>query len=256
MKSLNVLKSPGEAVAKKKKEKPELMIPQDTLDLETSLVTAMNELSEGGNVLKWKQSTGFAPSNTSNCARFHYYRFTGYEQLSNYSAQTLRIFELGNKVEDIVGDLFEKMGILLESQVEIRLEDPPINGFIDFIIEWDGPKVVECKSINEAGFMFRRQAHKPTDSHYRQIQWYLRAMDQEEGFVFYFSKNTSEVLPILVKRNDVFLDKLSDKYRKIYGAYEAGIKPERPYKPESPTCAKCDARIYCWNDSEVGVKIS
>lgn len=241
------------AEVKEEKKKAGKVVPDDPSELELSLVSALNVNKEE---TKWKQSDSFAPSNTSNCARFHFYRFTGYEQDSVYSAQTLRIFDLGNRVEDAVGEMFKGLGVLLDEQVEINLYDPPIHGYIDFIIDWDGPKVVECKSINENGFVYRKAMRKPTDSHYAQIQWYMKAMDHEEGFVFYYAKNTSEILPLLVKRNDKWLEKTSQKYGIIHKAFMDGTKPERPYKVDSPTCAKCDARRYCWEvDTEVGVKI-
>lgn len=236
----------------KKAEKTE---PVEIDDLEKSLVQAIDELGTKDNGTIWKQSSTFAPSNTNNCARYHCYRFNGYNQTVNFTAQTRRIFDLGNRIEDAVGEIFSSMGILLDSQVEIKIEQPPIRGYIDFIIDWNGPKIVECKSINEAGFMYRKMYRKPTDSHYAQIQWYLEAKDWDEGFVFYMNKNTSEILPVLVERNKEFISKLSEKYGKIYKAYEQGIMPERPYKQTSANCKKCDAFDHCWSDSEVGVKI-
>ena len=253
---LKTVKSPAEVKKTKRAEGKAKTIPDDPTELETSLITAIDGLLVEDNGKKWKQSGTFAPSSTSNCARYHVYRFRGYEQRSYYSAQTKRIFEMGNKVEDMVEDLFNKLGILLDSQVEIKLTDPPVKGFVDFIIDWGGPRIVECKSINEAGFMYRKMSRKPTDSHYAQVQWYMKALDHQEAYVFYYNKNTSEILPILVKRDEKWLAKMTKKYGIIYDAYEKGILPERPYKLGSPTCEKCDAKDYCWADSEVGVKIT
>lgn len=248
------VKNPAE-VKKESKSKGKV-VPDDPSELEVSLISAIDSLLVEGNGKKWKQSGTFAPSSTSNCARYHVYRFRGYEQVATYSPQTLRIFDLGNRIEDAVGDLFKRMDILIDEQVEIRVDQPPVRGFIDFIIDWDGPKIVECKSTNEAGFMYRKMSRKPTDSHFAQIQWYMKALDHQEAFVFYYAKNTSEILPILVKRDDKWLEKTSKKYGIIYEAFEKGIMPVRPYKVDSPTCAKCDAQEYCWADSEVGVKIT
>jgi CRISPR/Cas system-associated exonuclease Cas4 (RecB family) len=164
---------------------------------------------------------------------------------------------LGNRVEDAVGALFEDLGILVDSQVELDITDPvPIRGFIDFIIDWDGEKPVECKSINEAGFAYRKAYHKPKDEHFRQLQFYLYGKGYDSGFLLYYSKNNSEILPLLVKRDDEFLEKTFSKYKRIYKVYEEGNLPERPYKKTSQKCEWCDAFDHCWSDNEVGVELN
>lgn len=240
----------------KKKETPKV-VPAETSDLEKSLVDSIDKMLDGANGISWKQSDTFAPSGYNQCPRYAMYRFRGYEQKSDFSAQTRRIFDLGNRIEDAVGELFTNMGILIDSQVEVINEEPPIRGFVDFVIDWDGPKPVECKSINEAGFAYRQMYHKPTDEHFRQLQCYLKIMDHDSGFLFYYSKNNSAILPILVQRDDEFIEKLFAKYGKIWDAYKNDQFSERPYKKTSGNCKKCDAFDWCWEkDTEVGVKIN
>lgn len=225
-------------------------------DLEIALVDAIDELFESSNGKIWKQSNSFAPSNTNQCARYAVYRLRGFEQRVSFSGQTRRIFDFGNRVEDMMEGIFDDLGILVDKQLEINIEDPvPIRGFIDFVVDWDGPKVVECKSINEAGMIWRRQSHKPTDAHYRQIQFYLHAMGYNEGFVLYVGKNDSSILPLLTVKDDKFIEKTLKKYAKIYKVYQEGNIPVRPYKETSDKCVRCDAREWCWADTEVGVKI-
>lgn len=237
---------------KKKTAKTE---PGEISDLETSLVEAIDNMLLKENGTQWKQSKSFAPSSSNQCLRYMGYRLRGYQQKSDFAAQTRRIFAVGNSVEDHVGNWFRELGILLDEQIEIEIDSPPIRGYIDFMIDWDGPKPVECKSIRDSGFVYRKLYHKPTDDHYRQLQCYLHATDSESGFLFYLNKNDSEILPILVKRNDEFLAKLFKKYDKIYEAHKNGILSIRPYKQTSANCKKCDAFDHCWADPEVGVKL-
>ena len=248
LKSESVEKKPKK-VAKNKVE------PQEPDNLELSLVKAIDDFLESSNGVFDKQSNTFAPSSSNQCGRYAVYRFRGYKQKSEFSAQTRRIFDLGNGVEDIVEKLLDSIGILVDSQIEINIEDPPIRGYIDFMIDWNGLKPVECKSINETGFLYRKSYHKPTDNHFRQLQCYLAATGSDSGFLMYYNKNNSALLPLLVKKDDVFLEKLFAKYAKIYEVHKNGDIPVRPYKQTSANCKKCDAYDHCWADSEVGVEI-
>lgn len=252
----SIIKNLKSAEPPKKEKKIPTVIPDDSFDLEKSLNDAIAQKLEASNGSFWKQSDSFAPSSTNQCPRFAVYRFRGYQQEIAFRAQTKRIFDLGNRIEDAVQLMFYDLGILIDSQVEMKIEDPaPVRGYIDFIIDWDGHKVVECKSINEAGFAYRKAYHKPKDEHYRQIQFYLYALNYDEGFVFYYCKNDSAILPLLVKKDEKFVEAILDKYSKIYQVYKNGDIPERPYKKESQNCSRCDAFTHCWQDTEVGVKV-
>jgi hypothetical protein len=244
-------------VEKKPVKKVETVVPADSLDLEQSLVKAIDAKLEASNGTYWKQSDSFAPSNPNQCARFAVYRMRGYEQHTKFLGQTRRIFDLGNRVEDAVGSFFSDLGILLDSQIELNITEPaPVKGFIDFMIDWDGPKPVECKSINEAGFAYRKAYHKPKDEHFRQIQFYLYGTNSDSGFLLYYSKNSSELLPLLVKRDDNFLDTIFEKYAKIWEIHKKGDIPARPHKMTSQACQRCDALNHCWSDQEDGVPVS
>jgi len=250
------LKSSEQPKKKVTKKKVEAAIPIDVLNLETSLVNAIDGKLEAANGTSWKQSNSFAPSSTSPCPRFYVYRFRGYNQEISFLGQTKRIFDLGNRIEDAVGEMLDDIGILRDSQIEFTITDPaPVRGFIDFMVDWDGLKPMECKSINEAGFVYRKAYHKPTDAHFKQLQLYIYAMKTDSGFLIYYSKNNSELLPILVKRDDVFLEKTFDKFAKIHKVFTDGDLPERPYKKESQNCTRCDAFSHCWSDTELGVSI-
>lgn len=241
----------------KKPKKLAEVTPEDVLDLEKSLVSAISDKLESSNGTFWKQSNSFAPSSTNQCPRFAVYRFRGYQQENTILAQTRRIFDLGNRIEDAVGQMFTDLGVLVDSQIEMNITEPaPVRGYIDFIIDWDGEKVVECKSINEAGYAYRKVYHKPKDEHFRQIQFYLLSQNHDSGFVFYYCKNDSAILPILVKRDDQFIEKTLNKYAKIFKVFKDGNLPERPYKKESQNCSRCDAFTHCWTDQEQGIPVN
>jgi hypothetical protein len=251
---IKTLKSATPVEIKTKKQTAKTQ-PADVNELEQSLVKAIDKQLEAANGTFWKQSDTFAPSGTNQCARYMVYRLKGFQQQIDFSGRTRRIFDIGNRVEDFLGETFLSLGILLDEQIEIKIEDPPVRGFCDFLIDWDGPKPVECKSINDAGFVWRKNYRKPKDEHYRQFQFYLEAMDMDEGFLIYICKNDSAMLPLLIKRDPVFIAKTLKKYDKIYKVFKDGNIPVRPYKETSEKCQRCDARSHCWSDGEEGIKV-
>lgn len=255
MKIIKTLKeSPVELKPKKKKTAGKTE-PANVNELEVSLMSAIDSQLEKSNGTFWKQSEGFAPSSTNQCPRYMVYRFRGFEQKVEFSGRTRRIFDLGNRAEEFLRDMFQNLGILIDEQIPVEIESPPVRGFADFLIDWDGPKPVECKSINEAGFVWRKNYRKPKDEHYRQLQFYLEAMDMDQGFVVYICKNDSAMLPLLINRDKEFISKVLDKYARIYKVYQDGNIPARPYKQTSEKCQRCDAREYCWSDTEEGIKM-
>ena len=230
--------------------------PDNAENLERSLAEAIDTMLDERNGRKWKQSSGFAASMNNACPRYLGYRLRGFEQDVNFSPQTYRIFDEGHKLEDRLNEYLENLGILIERERKIVHAKPPITAYVDFVVDWDGEKPIECKSISQAGFDYRKLYKKPSDSHYRQIQVYLDIGQWEEGFVYYENKNNGEVLPFLVKRDPEFVGKLYAKWNKIYEAHQNGDFSVRPYKEDSKKCLGCDAFNWCWKkDTTVGIKM-
>jgi len=237
------------------KPDPMNMLTPSSKDLEKSLLEGIDKVIEDDINERWVKWGGFHPSTTNMCPRYHVYLFRGAMQQQNHNARVQRIFDNGHAMHRRMCEYFDKMGILLKEEFPLKHDDPPIEGTCDGIIEWDGPKLLELKSIGEAGFVYRRLYHKPKDEHYRQVQIYMRCLELDEAFVVYENKNTQEVLPILVQKNDEFTDKLFAKLRKTHKAYTDGKIPVRPYKQTSEKCNQCQLQAQCWSDPDEGVKL-
>lgn len=195
----------------------------------------------------------FRPSNTNQCARYWFYVFNGIDDYPvSFSSQTYRIFDNGHAVHDRLYSYFKEMGILVEEELPVSYDDPPIQGTADGVIDLYGHKLIELKSISAEGFEYRRLAHKPSDDHYRQAQIYMQCLNLDSGFVIYENKNNQQILPIYIERDTKFIDKLFNKYRKIYNSYKEGLIPDRPYKRTSKHCASCDLQSHCWAGKEFG----
>lgn len=241
MKALDALKS-----EKKKPENTEEPLKKSNAELSEELISAIDNSFVERNGKQFKQVVGFHPSYTNQCARYWYYLFEGVEMSSSFSPQTYRIFDNGHAVHDRIYGYFKNMGILLEEELPVRYDDPPITGTADGVIEFYGKKLIELKSISNEGFEYRRIYHKPKDDHYRQAQIYMRCLDLDQAFVIYENKNNQEILPILIDKDDEFIDKLFVKYRKFYKNFTDGTIPVQPYKMTSKNCNGCDLYRHCW----------
>ncbi|MAG73639.1 hypothetical protein CL620_04945 [archaeon] len=240
------------------KSKPEVekIAPPDGDSLSESLVEAIDCHLGRRNSVELKRVDGFHPSYTNQCARYWVYLLRGVESKTDFAPQTYRIFDNGHAVHDRIYSYLSDMGILLKEEIPVENDDPPISGTADGVIEFYGEKLIELKSISDAGFAYRKTYNKPKDDHIRQAQIYMHCLNLNSGFVIYENKNNQEILPIYMERNDEYIDKLFKKYRKIYAAFLDERLPLRPYKSkESKQCLYCNARDFCWGDQDGGERI-
>lgn len=240
MKSLNALRS-------KKEEAP----PADELSIaqiEESLAKSIDSMFDKRNSKQFKQVGGFHPSYTNQCARYWYYLFQGVEMETSFSPQTHRIFDNGHAVHERIYSYLREMGILVAEEIPVSYDSPPIEGTADGIIDFHGRKLIELKSISNEGYEYRRIYNKPKDDHVRQAQIYMRCLDLEQAFVIYENKNNQSILPILIERDDDFIDKLFSKYTKIYQNFVDKNIPKQPYKRTSKNCSNCDLAAMCWGE--------
>jgi len=231
----------------------------DLNDIEQSLVNKLDTyLKASENIKKFKKSNTFAPSNNNNCQRFLGYRLKGFDMTPNFSGQILRIFDNGNDVEGRLIQYFKEMGILKDSQVHLVHDDPPISAYLDIVIKLMGEEMpIEVKSISDAGFQPRKKAHKPKSEHYRQLQVYLDRGPWQKGILLYVNRSNNELLPILVEKNQEYIEKLYLRWRGVKTAHDAGELSVRPYKKSSAKCRNCSAYEYCWDvDKTVGVELT
>jgi len=243
-------------VEKNNPEKKEAEIDEEKI--EKDIVRKIdNLLARKNNGKKWKKSAGFAPSNTNNCARFLGYRLKGFETVVNFPGQVLRIFDQGHDVEARLIKYLTELGMVKKSQMNLVRNNPPIDCYLDILIDYDGNEVpIEVKSISNEGFVYRKATHKPKDEHYRQLQIYMDIGGWDRGILYYVNKNNNEHLPLLVEKNQDFLDKLYNRWNAIFDAHKRGELSVRPYKQTSKKCKECSAFDYCWKDTEEGVKIT
>jgi len=130
-------------------------------------------------------------------------------------ANVRRIFDCGDYLGYRFSKYFKDMGIWLAEEQSVFLNDPPIAGRYDFIIQHEvyGKTVVELKSINDKGF--KALITDPKTDHYLQLQIYLNLLNLEHGIVLYENKNDQQVKCFEVTRNAEVWMQLLEKCERI-----------------------------------------
>lgn len=213
------------------------------------------------------QKKTFAPSsigyNHGTCPRYWFLAFNGAEFVENGTdALGVANMAYGVDAHTRIQSLFKEAGILVDEEVEVKLNDPPIRGFIDVLIRWEDEVVVgEIKTTRQESFIFRQTTMKPMATHLIQILIYMKATGKQNGFVLYENKNDQTFLVIPVEWNDkheALLEEVFDWLRIVYSTYEDDVLPMRPFrKQEGKVCMACPLNKVCWEDNPEGtVKIS
>ena len=152
---------------------------------------------------------------SSSCDRYVYLAFNGLMPPSPIAANVRRIFDCGDYLGYRFSKYFKEMGVLLEEEQPTKLEEPPISGRYDFLIQHEvfGRTIVELKSINDKGF--KQLLIDPKTDHYLQLQIYLNILNIEHGIVLYENKNDQQVKCFQVTKNEEVWEQLIDKCYKI-----------------------------------------
>lgn len=235
---------------------------------------AIAEMIEAGFMQKQRpqqdfmQKETFAPSTIGyefgRCPRYWYLAFTG---TSNWSDEVdsmgIANMDLGSMVHDQIQQAIDAQGFLVEAEREFRIEDPPIRGFIDAIIDWNNEEVVaEFKTTRESNFVFRESSGKPMVTHLIQLLIYMVATGLNKGFLLYVNKNDSTMLVIPVEMNEEnskIIDNVFEWLRRVRKAYEDQQIPQIPFvrarnsgEPSNKTCRSCPVKIDCYQDPKSG----
>lgn len=206
---------------------------------------------------KWTQKTTFSPSSIgygkATCARYWYHAFTGAEfDESATDALGVANMSYGSDAHARIEGLLEQAGVLLDKEVEITLEDPPVRGYADVLIDWPdfGEVIGEIKTTRQEMFEWRRSTMKPATYHMYQILLYMKARNKKMGFLLYENKNDQSFLVIPVEwnaANEKYLEDALEWLRLVRRAWEAGEVPNRGFPTaRNKNCRECPVRATCW----------
>ena len=214
------------------------------------------------------QKKSFSPSSFGyghgNCPRYWYLAFSGANFIDDNDAQAIANMKYGSEaherlqtlIKNSTNNLFKTTKInFVETEVEIKNEYPPIRGFIDLVMDWDGINVIgEIKTAKQEVWDTKQSEMAPSANHMLQILTYMKLKEVDEGFFVYENKNTQELLimPIqMTEKNKAVIDELFIWLCEVYDNYKDGDLPMRPYTKSSYTCKNCPIKKDCWS-REIG----
>jgi CRISPR/Cas system-associated exonuclease Cas4 (RecB family) len=213
----------------------------------------------------FKTKKTFAPSKLGYkysegvCPRYWYIAFSGAEFIENIDTVAQANMDNGSYSHTRIQSTIEKMGILHKMEQEITNEDPPIRGFVDLMIDWEGEIVPgEIKTANADSFTFRVAQGKPSGSHYVQFIVYLKVLGKKEGFILYENKDNQSLAIIKVKmgpKQEKDIEYLFEWMRNTRKAFDEKTLPEIPkafQRKNARICRTCPVRNDCFDPEKFG----
>jgi len=212
---------------------------------------------------EYKKKSSFAPSTLGyghgTCARYWTLAFTGGDFTQHTPALNVASMDSGTDAHTRIQKAMEKTGILKECEREIRNSDPPVRGFADVILEFNGKEIVgEIKTIKDQYFIQRQQEMQPSNSHLLQILIYMKIENIEEGFLLYENKNSNELVGIPVvmsEKNKEYIEYVFEWMREVYAAWKDNVHLKRGYTKSTWQCKGCPVMNICNEMEPKGVKI-
>lgn len=206
------------------------------------------------------QKKTFSPSTIGyghgNCARYWFIAFNGAEFEDQFDAMARANMDNGTAAHDRIQKVMGKTGVLKATEIEITNDDPPIRGFADAIIEWNGKEVVgEIKTAKDEVFAMRRAEMKPSGNHLLQILTYMKIRKAAQGFLYYENKNDQSylIIPVNVnERNKAIIEEVFEWLRTTYKAYQDDTLPQRPFTKSVSACKYCPVKKVCWKEMDEG----
>lgn len=205
----------------------------------------------------------FSPSSlgygNGNCPRYWYMAFSGAHFVDNNDATAVANMAYGTQAHDrlqklIAGqasDLFKTNSMKdVKTEIEITNEYPPIRGFIDLVIDWDGEEVIgEIKTAKQEVWDTRQAEMNPSANHMLQLLTYMKLRNAKEAFFLYENKNTQEILLIPIQmtdKNKKIIDDLFIWLCEVWDNFNDGDIPMRPFIKTSYACKGCPIKKECW----------
>jgi CRISPR/Cas system-associated exonuclease Cas4 (RecB family) len=223
----------------------------------------MGELLEeasrrGGRENKFLTKKSFAPSGigygSGTCPRYWYMAFHGANFEYDTDARSRANMDSGTAAGERIADLFKEAGILNASEFKVIHEDPPIFGYGDLAVTWQGEQMVgEVKTTKQESFNFRRTKMKAPGYQLIQLLIYMKVLKKEKGFFVIENKNTHELLILPVKmtpENEELVDSVFEWMRTVKKNSDEDLLPKRPFTPKSLQCKSCPVQKECWEGYE------
>lgn len=204
---------------------------------------------------RFQQKKTFAPSTIAfshgECPRYWYLAFEGTEFVDNADAYGGANMTAGTKSHERIQQAMADAGILKDSEFKVTYSDPPIFGFGDVILDWEGEDLLgEIKTMPNEGFEYRKAAGKPKTGHLIQLLIYMKILNKTKAVLIYENKNNHDllVLPVEVQPGSYAVQWVNQAFewmKEVRKSWEDKILPEKNYRSNSKICKTCPIRATC-----------
>jgi CRISPR/Cas system-associated exonuclease Cas4 (RecB family) len=205
---------------------------------------------------KFQTKKTFAPSTLAfshgECARYWYIAFSGANFTDNADAYGGANMTAGTKSHERIQEAMGNVpGFLVDSEFKITSEDPPIFGYGDVILNWEGEDLLgEIKTMPSEGFEYRKNVGKPKLGHLVQLLIYMKILGKSRAVLIYENKNNHEllILPIEVTKDSYLVAWVNQTFewmKDVRKAWENKTLPEKVYRSNSKICKTCPVQAAC-----------
>ena len=210
-----------------------------------------------------QQKKSFAPSTIAyghgECARYWYLAFDGGTFEDNADAFAGANMTNGTLSHERIQKAMEDAGILKQSEFKIISNDPPIFGYGDVILDWEGEELLgEIKTMMNEGFEYRKANRKPKPGHLIQLLIYMKILQKRKAVLIYENKNNHELLVLPVEINDYYIKWVNEAFdwmRTVRQAWVDRTLPEKTYRSNSKICKSCPLSKVCADAGSGDVRI-
>jgi CRISPR/Cas system-associated exonuclease Cas4 (RecB family) len=209
---------------------------------------------------KFTTKKSFAPSSVGygkgNCPRYWFYAFNGVEFVEDNDALSKANMMYGTEAGKRIAALLDEAGLLIEAEVEVKHEDPPIGGFMDALVMWQDEEIIcEVKTTKQDQFSHRAATMKVPTYQLIQLLTYMKIFKKDKGFFLTENKNTGELLivPIkMTKEREELIERVWAWMREVHDNAINGELPTRPFTQSSFECKSCPVKKTCWEGYKRG----
>jgi len=213
---------------------------------------------------KHQQKKTFAPSTIAyghgECARYWYLAFDGGVFEDNADAFAGANMTNGTLSHNRIQAAMADAGILKDAEFKIISNDPPIFGYGDVILDWEGEELLgEIKTMMNEGFEYRKMNRKPKTGHLVQLLIYMKILQKRKAVLIYENKNNHELLVLPVEINDYYIKWVNDAFdwmRTVRKAWVDRTLPEKTYRSNSKICKNCPLSKVCADAGTGDVRIN
>lgn len=203
---------------------------------------------------KFTQKKTFAPSTIAyshgECPRYWFLAFEGATFEDNADAYGGANMNAGTKSHERIQEAMGNVpDFLVDSEFKILNNDPPIFGYGDVMLNWDGEELLgEIKTMPSEGFEYRKAHGKAKAGHLIQLLIYMKIKKKSKAVLIYENKNNHDLLIIPVELNDYYrqwVDGAFNWMREVRKAWETKQLPTKNYRSNSKICKTCPISKTC-----------